>query len=94
MRKLGGYSSKSAAVEGESSRTRRGLILRRDWDFGAVDLGLLKRRIYAKDPSFDSQSFEGATAHLSNMEPGGAANVSQPIRSGTNTTSSEVGSPR
>ena len=59
---------------------QRGYLLRRDWDFGAVDVSLLKGRIYAKDPSYDCESFDAATSHLTSAEPSGAANGSQPIR--------------
>jgi hypothetical protein len=45
-----------------------GYLLRRDWDFGTVDLSLLKRRIYVKDPTFPSESFDAATSHLSKAE--------------------------
>jgi hypothetical protein len=72
----------------------RGYLLRRDWDFGPVDLGVLKRRIYAKDPNFPSESFDSATSHLSRAEPVGEANRSQPVRSETNQTSSAAGSDR
>ena len=47
---------------------KRGYLLRRDWDFGPVDLSRLNRRIYAKDPNFDSESFNGATRHLTRAE--------------------------
>ena len=71
----------------------RGYLLRRDWDFGTVDLTLLKRPIYAKDPTFPSDSFDAATGHLSNAEPpDSAANRSQPVRA--EPTSSGAGSRR
>ncbi|MBN9692581.1 MAG: hypothetical protein J0M24_20220 [Verrucomicrobia bacterium] len=43
--------------------------LSRTWDFGPVDLNVLKRRIYAKDPTFDSESFDGAIIGLSSADP-------------------------
>ena len=46
----------------------RGYLLRRDWDFGPVDVALLKRRIYAKDPGFPCESFDSATSSLSRAE--------------------------
>lgn len=46
----------------------RGYLLRRDWDFGPVDLTVLKRRLYAKD-LYDCDSYDRATAHLSDAEP-------------------------
>lgn len=73
---------------------RRGYLLRRDWDFGPVNVALLKRRVYAKDPNYPCESFSVATAHLSNAEPAGAASQSQPVASQTNQTSEAVGSGR
>ncbi len=46
-----------------------GYLLRRDWDFGSVDLTRLPGRIYAKDPDFPAESFDAATSHLSRAEP-------------------------
>jgi len=42
-----------------------GYLLRRDWDFGPVELNALLGRPYAKDPNIESESFEAATRHLS-----------------------------
>ena len=47
----------------------QGYLSRSTWDFGPVDLTVLKRRIYAKDPAFDSESFEGAIIGLSGANP-------------------------
>lgn len=57
----------------------RGYLSRSSWDFGSVDLSVLKRRVYAKDPTFDSESFTGATIKLSNAEPS-SANRPDPVR--------------
>ena len=54
---------------------RRGYLLRRDWDFGPVNVDLLKRRIYAKDPNYACESFATATAHLGNAEPAAGGNA-------------------
>jgi hypothetical protein len=47
-----------------------GYLLRRDWDFGPVDMGALKGGIYAKDPSYEAESFDSATRHLSAAQTG------------------------
>lgn len=47
---------------------KRGYLLRRDWDFGAVDSAIMKRRIYVKDPAYAAESFEAATRHLSQAD--------------------------
>lgn len=47
----------------------RGYLSRTTWDFGPVDLSVLKRRIYAKDPTFHSESFDGAIIGLSSADP-------------------------
>jgi hypothetical protein len=44
----------------------RGYLLKEDWDFGPVDTGALRRRLYAKDPSIASESYAADTQHLSN----------------------------
>ena len=74
---------------------RRGYLLRRDWDFGAVNVPVLKRRIYAKDPNFECESFDTATAHLTRAEPGGTAPMrSQPVGPETNGTPAAADSGR
>lgn len=47
----------------------QGYLSRTTWDFGPVDLNVLTRRIYAKDPTFDSESFDGAIIGLSSSDP-------------------------
>jgi hypothetical protein len=42
-----------------------GYLLRRDWDFGPVDTTALVGRVYKKDPSYEAESFDSATRHLS-----------------------------
>src|SRR5262245_15982766 len=41
---------------------RRGYLLKRDWDFGTVNVALLKRRVYAKHLNYSFESFGAATA--------------------------------
>lgn len=45
-----------------------GYLLRRDWDFGPVDMTILGRPIYAKDPTAGIDSYESATSRLTNAE--------------------------
>jgi hypothetical protein len=45
-----------------------GYLLRQDWDFGAVASTRLPDGIYAKDPTFDCDSFAAATKNLSRAE--------------------------
>ena len=45
-----------------------GYLLRSDWDFGPVDQTVLKRPIYAKDPTCPADSFDAATSNLSAAE--------------------------
>ena len=47
---------------------QRGYLLRRDWDFGVVARQAGGRRLYVKDPNFSCDSFDAATADLSNVE--------------------------
>lgn len=56
----------------------RGYLLRKDWDFGPVDRRIMRGSIYAKDPNYDTDSFDAATAHLSNAQPKDVTSSSQP----------------
>lgn len=46
-----------------------GYLLRRDWDFGPVDTAALMGRVYKKDPTYEAESFDAATRHLSAVQP-------------------------
>lgn len=46
-----------------------GYLLRRDWDFGPVDTAALMGRVYKKDPTYEAESFDAATRHLSAAQP-------------------------
>ena len=46
----------------------RGYLLRKNWDFGPVDISKWGTPIYAKDPTVECSSFDSATQNLSEAE--------------------------
>ena len=52
----------------------KGYLLRKDWDFGPINLDVAKSGVGAKEPGF-TDSFDEATQDLSNAEQAGGSRI-------------------